>query len=126
MTATPRSILIINQAWSNHGDEAAHKALVRMLRQRFPAASLTVLAFSDLVTERDLEIFRPEEIERLEYVCDERRPSVGRLGGLSAVSTGFAKWILRNAPAWRPLRARMRGADLIVSAPGGIDLGPYR
>ncbi|MHC4225062.1 MAG: polysaccharide pyruvyl transferase family protein [Planctomycetota bacterium] len=127
MTNAPRSILIINQSWANHGDEAAHKGLVRTLRERFPDASLSVLVFSRKVSALDMQLFRPHDVANLEYVHLKKPPPGRRLRWGSALGDRVAKLVLvLTSRRYRRIARMMRAADLIVSAPSGVDIGPYR
>lgn len=126
MTKSPESIFIINQPWSNHGDEAAHKGLVRMLSRRFPRASISVLVFGNKIGDRELELFRPPEVPNLEYRCMKGTPPADRLRWQSRFSPKWMKAMLLASPSFRKILGWMREADLVVSAPSGADLGPYR
>lgn len=126
MKSPPTSILIINQPWSNHGDEAAHKAFVRMLRRRFPDTRISVLVFRGKIGEHELELFRPPEVPNLEYVWLKRSPPGGRLRWASRLPARLRMGLLLASPTFRQAKRLMREADLIVSAPSGADLGPYR
>jgi colanic acid/amylovoran biosynthesis protein len=126
MKKSPKSIFIFNQPWSNHGDEAAHKALLRMLGRRFPKASISVLVFEDKIGEHELEIFRPDDVTSLEYRLMKTRPPGDRLRWASRLSPKLMMMMLLVSPGFRKILRWMRDADLIVSAPSGADLGPYR
>jgi colanic acid/amylovoran biosynthesis protein len=121
-------ILIINQAWSNHGDEAAHKALVRMLAKQYPNAEISVLVpLLPNLNPSDFELFRPEELNQIIYIeipadawfyraitCIKNLPLFS-MYFMMVPKSGFKKLI------------RIIGdADLVIGAPGGVDLGPYR
>lgn len=100
-------IVVINAHWSNRGDEAAHRALWGLLRERYPGCTITVLIKDRApVVEFPLidgvdQFSCQFEVSILELWCAVL--SRGRLGS--------------------PLLARairaMAGADLIVYPPGG-------
>lgn len=122
-------VVIINQALSNHGDEAAHKGLVRMLTSKYPDAEITVLMHIwPGMGPDDYSLFCPEELKRTNYlrvhIDRSFRITIKYLWWLPAFMLGcLAPLISRNL---RKIRQTLRSANLIVNAPGGVDLGPYR
>lgn len=124
-----KKILIINQAWSNHGDEAAHKALIRILAHRYPNAEICVLVHVAAgLTEDSYTLFRPEELKYIQYHRINADPWNNRIIRylwwvpplLLDVMGPLISKSLRN------VKRLLYSADLIVNAPGGVDLGPYR
>ena len=129
ITSNVKKIFIINQAWSNHGDEAAHKALIRILAHRYPAAEICVLIHvTPSLTEDSYILFSPEELEHIQY---------HRING-DRWYYRFIRYLWWVPPlllelmgpliskSLREVKHLLHSADLIVSAPGGVDLGPYR
>ena len=122
-------ILIINQAWSNHGDEAAHKALVRLLANRYPDAEICVLVHvAPGLTEDSYTLFRPEELKHIRYHRINADPWNSRiiryLWWIPPVLLDVMGPLLSKS--LREVKHLLHSADLIVNAPGGVDLGPYR
>ena len=115
------SILIINQPTGNRGDEAAHKAFVRTILEEFPDATVNVL-FID----------RPKE------ETDCLKTGLNRVGHI-LLSPGklyykFTAGALKKGlfvlsllhPQVRRIVRLMSDADMVVNAPGGIDIGGFR
>lgn len=113
-----RRVVIINQACGNRGDEAAHRAFVKALLEdgRFEVTTLTVG-----VAEGALSSMR---VPGAGYV----NLSPGRLyykltAGALKKRLGFL-WRLSGTA--RRIAREMKGADAVVCAPGGMDLGGFR
>lgn len=113
-----RRIVIINQACGNRGDEAAHKAFVKGILGdgRFAVSVVTIG-----VAEQALSSMK---VPGAEYV----NISPGRFyykwtAGALKKGLGFL-WVL-SGTAHRVAR-EMKKADVLVCAPGGMDLGGFR
>lgn len=113
-----RRIVIINQACGNRGDEAAHKAFVRGILSdgRFEVSVVTIGVMEQALSSM--------KVAGAEYV--NIRP--GRLyykltAGALKKGLGFL-WVL-SGTARRVVR-EIRKADVLVCAPGGMDLGGFR
>jgi colanic acid/amylovoran biosynthesis protein len=124
-----KRIVIINQSLSNHGDEAAHKALVRMLAYSHPAAEISViLHVGPGIRPSDYTLFRPEELHEINYILIPADAWVYRIAKfmwwVPLFMIDFLSTLLSRS--LREIRCFIRAADLIVSAPGGVDLGPYK
>ena len=111
-------ILFINQPLCNRGDEAAHKALMRSLLATMPELYIEVL-FLDTYSQNSIRQF------------DIHHP---RAYYSSLYSDKFTKWgeqALWNGryflwnfdPVLREMMRRYKGADWILSSPGGISMG---
>jgi len=124
-----KRILIINQAWSNHGDEAAHKALIRILAHQYPDAEICVLVHVDSdFTEDNYSLFYPEELRRIKYhrITTDRwfYRIVRYLWWVPPFLLDVMLPLISKSLS--AVKQLLHSADLIVSAPGGVDLGPYR
>lgn len=121
--------MVINQAWSNHGDEAAHKGLVRMLASAYPKAEITVLMHvAPDFRDDNFKLYRPEEFKNINYlkiIADRWYYRMVRYLWWMPVGTITALGPLLS-DSLRQVKQLLRSADLVVNAPGGVDLGPYR
>lgn len=115
------NILIVNQPTGNRGDEAAHRALVRALSKRYPDAAIRIV-FMGVSSSGfgGLQVKAPN-------VVYENIP-IRHLQTLAKWAFFFHfRWLLTHIrPGYRLLRRRIRNADLVISAPSGICLGPFR
>jgi colanic acid/amylovoran biosynthesis protein len=116
-------LTVINQPIGNRGDQAAHKALIRLLQQH-----------NDIeITALSLSSHPPETIRQfcgnsgtVNYVAlptfRRRRKVLRRAMYLPSVS-----WrILERIPVVRQYNAVIRDSDYVLCAPGGICMGGYR
>lgn len=115
------SILVINQPTGNRGDEAAHKAFVRTLLDSFPEAAVKVM-FID----------RPEEetsclatgSPRVEHILLKPGKFYYKFTA-GALKKGLF-CLGRLHPQVRGIIRMMKEADIVVNAPGGMDIGGFR
>lgn len=123
-----KRILIINQAWSNHGDEAAHKALIRMLARSYPNAEISVLVDTDLSRDAsDYKLFCPQEIPQVRYIwIPGGRGFYRAIKYIQLLPLFMMNLLVPLKSSLRKVNSIIRSADLVVSAPGGVDIGPYR
>ena len=115
------NILVINQPSRNHGDEAAHLALMRSLAARYPEAGFTVLFVG--MSEREVAPIRCD-MPGIRYVVlplkgSARLPSLAIRHGMDALAE-------KLHPVYRKIGKLMDGADFILNAPGGMDMGGFR
>ena len=113
-------VLIINQPFGNRGDEAAHKAMMRVFLERMPDATFVVLSL-----HMAKSLYESTEVhdERVQYVF------LPEMRGYAATY----KFMMRHhLPIWlnfHPLKRKIcqfiKGSDLVVSAPGGICMGGF-
>ena len=101
-------IVIPNAHWSNRGDEAAHRALWRELRQLYPNSRLTIM-FKD----RKPVSWFPEDIEADHFPCQFKASSWDIW--LAALTRGR----LGRDPLLKKAVRTLASADLIVYPPGG-------
>ena len=110
--------LLINQPMFNRGDEAAHKALVYALLQRFPECTIEVLFTG-----------RPQEAVDECRVDDPRLTYTNLPVNERYLNTYLRRlvWNLRFLwflnPVARDIARRCRKADWIISSPGDKSLG---
>lgn len=115
------NILIVNQPTGNRGDESAHRALVRALSRRYPEANIRI-AFMG-VSKSSFEGLQIQA-SNVHY---ENIP-IRHIQTLAKWAFLFHfRWLLPLLrQGYRRLRKRIREADVVVSAPSGICLGPFR
>ena len=113
-----RRIVIINQACGNRGDEAAHKAFVKalLLDGRFEVTTVTIgvadgaLSCMKVPGAGYVNLLPGKFYYKLTAGALEKR-------------LGFL-WVLSGTA--RSLANEMKFADVVVCAPGGMDLGGFR
>lgn len=115
-------IVIVNQPLGNRGDEAAHRALVREINKRFPEAKVEVFSpngnpaiLKEISVKNPNNYYNSEKISYRFYRYFVRyilySPALYPLWGLQPI---FRAWI--NKLKW---------ADVVVCAPGGICMGGF-
>lgn len=117
-------IIVFNQYFNNRGDESAHKALIRSLRDNFPKAEIIVLYNKNKyevakpfmvegtnVTYKALPNFRPGKIWRKMIKFTLIHNCIG-LSLLHPAAKAFYKY--------------MKSADYNICVPGGIDMGGFQ
>ena len=116
------NIVIVNQPLGNRGDEAAHRALVREINKRFPEAKVEVFSpngnpaiLKEISVKNPNNYYNSEKISYRFYRYFVRyilySPALYSLWGLQPI---FRAWI--NKLKW---------ADVVVCAPGGICMGGF-
>ena len=99
-----------------------------MLASCYPEADITVLVpILPNIAPCDYELFRPEEVSRVKYL-----PLTADAWFYRTITV--IKWLplftlnllIPVIPGLKKLWKIIKFADLVVSAPGGVDLGPYR
>lgn len=68
-----KNLLIVNQPMRNRGDESAHKALIRMLLNRFTDINIEVLVCKGFYNEMDIEEFKLLH-PKVNYVMESIKP----------------------------------------------------
>lgn len=114
-----KNIIIINQPWSNRGDEAAHRSLMRALDREFPDAHFTVLFLQ--VNDNDIN----------DLIVKSDRITYTNVTGFRRGIHFLQHWTLRFNilclsllhPSIRKYAKHIKSANLIICAPGGIDMG---
>lgn len=113
-------ILLIDQPVRNRGDESAHKALVRRLAAE-PAVERITVPY-----RYPLEAMLPFMVkdEKVVYVHTPEDITYYR-SRVYGVKKGWA-FLWRLDPSVRRLLSLYEDADLVVSSPGGINLGGFK
>ncbi|MFV0586050.1 polysaccharide pyruvyl transferase family protein [Bacteroides reticulotermitis] len=130
-----KEILVINQPIHNRGDESAHRCLIKALNEAFPMAKIRVLF--DFARSRSIETIRVQH-PNIEYVIIYDEP---RLAIDYNYFDRFVKKLYRDIarysvyynhygvslflPINRKFAEYVKQADLVINAPGGIDLGGF-
>lgn len=118
-----KNILIINQPTNNRGDEAAHRSLVRSLNTAFPNSKITTLFM----------YVNTEGAEQLKVVSPQN--SYIQIDTFKKGSRGFFPKILMKYnlsflaflhPAYNKFIKKVKEADIIINAPGGICMGGFQ
>lgn len=114
-------ILVTNQPTGNRGDEAAHRALVRALSRRYPDSDIRIV-FMGVAKS----MFEGLQVHTSNVAYEN--VSIRHIQKLSKWAFLFHfRWLLTHLRGgYRHLRKRIREADVVISAPSGICLGPFR
>lgn len=114
------NLLIINQPLNNRGDESAHKALLRALKNEYPNCNICILFVGenqDSINQFDVKL------PNVKYINLHRIKAYNR----------FAIWGLKyNIFFWKihPTIQKViniyNNADCIICAPGGICMGGFQ
>lgn len=112
-------LLIVNQPLANRGDESAHRALLGDLRRRFPDSSIEVFLINK--TEADTALFRVEGVTYTHMTM--KRHFHKFTSGLMRKGMPMASLVYPQA---RTIYAKMKNADWVICAPGGMDMGGFR
>lgn len=116
------NILIINQPIKNRGDESAHRGLVRTLAKTYPRHRIRVVWMGE-----DQAGCNPMYVEEPNVAYENIPMKWGRARLPRFALMHGMGWLLgRLHPGYRAYRARIREADVVVSAPSGIMLGAFR
>ncbi len=122
-----KKILIINQAVHNHGDEAAHRGLVRNLSRLGDVQIRVLFCFRGDVSDLEKRNFIPENVSCVEHV---HLRSARRITAFSKYSmllpAGWAWWICRFHKTLSVVEKLIEESDVVISAPGGPDIGIYK
>lgn len=115
------NLLIINQPLNNRGDESAHKALVRALKNKYPNCNILVLfvgANNNSINQFDVKM------SNVEYINLHRVKAFDRFAicGLKYNSCIF--WKIH--PTICKIIEIYKKADYIICAPGGICMGGFQ
>lgn len=119
-------LLIINQHTSNHGDEAAGMALYDRLLGEPSVEEIGILYNSYLTYESEKMPIKNAAKEVLHF-AHRKLKFMDKVILAISLFTGF--WIFGKLCKESPLGAEyrlMKRYDKIISAPGGVNIGPYR
>ena len=116
-------IAIINQPTNNRGDEAAHRSLVRSLNKALPDAQISVLFIGEIFnTVEQMTVLHPNNT----YINIPRKiKGMGRF--LPKIFTKYnVLGIAKLFTAYRLYIDRVKNADFVICAPGGICMGGFQ
>lgn len=116
-----RELIIINQPLYNRGDQAAHKALIRLLQRCFDLR-ITVLATEPLSDVRQFA----SGIRNVEYCSYPELEKNNKFYRRIMCLPSVARKVLRNLPEFRRYNRRLLHSDYVLCAPGGICMGGYK
>lgn len=114
-------VLMISQPLYNRGDESAHKGLLRHLVRTYNDIEITVIwvgGNQDCINQFDVN--KPN----VKYVNLPKSKLYFRLGHFMARTESY--WICRFFPIFRNLLKYYKDSDIILCAPGGINLGGFQ
>lgn len=114
-------IVVINQPMGNRGDESAHRALMWQLAKTYPSARIEMVSF--LYSRNHVEDIKVES-PNVDYTVLLGRMNAGRILYLAYVLHTIAPLYL-NADT-RTLIRKIKKADLVINAPGGICMGGFQ
>ena len=119
-------ILIINQHAGNHGDEAAGKGLLKGLKQKiaFNENKISIIYNKNTINEI-------ERIEKNNEISHYPGTRLSILGKIVAMSTFIfpikvSRYLFLLSRTLYQEYNLISEADKIISAPGGVNLGPYK
>lgn len=114
-------IVVINQPMGNRGDESAHRAMMKKISDSFPEASIEMVSFGySPSVVADIKVSRPN----VKYTIIE--PYLNGTMFLQKAYKYSIIYLLYLNPSTRLLVNRIKSADIIVCAPGGICLGGFQ
>lgn len=122
-------ICIVNQHTYNHGDEAAKKALLRAIRKEIPQVQLKLVY--NMLEDKSSDRLSAEthwlDGAPLDVVFKKRwRFWEKLLVRIGLFIPRFLSTLLFERSSLATELSAMRWADVIVSAPGGVNIGAYR
>lgn len=116
-------ILLIDQPLWNRGDESAHKGLIRSLITAIPNAAIKVM-------EIDVKQAAIDEFDmKLPQVQFINLHSLSRKWFIRIFYHAYEYyigWLLLWLPIGRKIKKMYEDADIIIMAPGGINLGGFQ
>lgn len=115
------NILIINQPYGNRGDESAHKALVRHLSNSYPNAEIETLV---LENNKDLLKDIAAEESNLKYTSLQINILYDKT--LFLALNYNMNFLFNIHPTLKAIKKRMKLADVVICAPGGICMGGFQ
>lgn len=116
-------ILLIDQPLWNRGDESAHKGLIRSLIKAIPNTAIKVM-------EIDVEQAAIDEFDmKLPQVHFVNLHSINKEWSMRIFYHAYEYyigWLLLWLPIGRKIKKLYEDADIIIMAPGGINLGGFQ
>lgn len=121
-----KNLLIVNQPMRNRGDESAHKALIRMLLNRFTDINIEVLVCKGFYNEMDIEEFKLLH-PKVNYVMEPIKPEKAfwYLVKRGIYQPCFKFFWMFHPGIVRFIKHYLH-VDLIICAPGGICMGGFQ
>ena len=116
------NIIVINQPINNHGDEAAHKALLRSLAYKFPCHLFTVMFFH--VSQESVDAMNVH-LDNVKYVNVTDGFSKKKYEIIKIAFRNHCGKMLKLLPQFRAVEHYLKSADCIINAPGGICMGTF-
>ena len=116
-------ILLVGQPLYNRGDESAHKGLIRSLLKAIPDVEISVLE----IDARQLAInefdMKQSQVKWVNLHATNAKVFMTVMYRAYKYHMG---WMLDCLPTWRKVIKRYEWADVIMMAPGGINLGGFQ
>jgi len=118
--------LIVNQHTSNHGDEAAGKALLRALDKENDIEQVDILYNAPRKMFEDDKLTLKSALQITHYL-----PTVLSYLDKALIRTSFLlplpliRILLRISPLKQEFKL-IESADIVINAPGGVNIGPYK
>ena len=117
-----KNILVINQPLGNRGDESAHRALVRTLRDNLKECNILVLNF--ITTEKELQSFVVDGVNYVTVSQKHRYRIVLLIKFL--MLTNLWRFGIYIHPLLHRLKFFYQESDIVICAPGGICMGGFK
>lgn len=118
------NILLINQPLSNRGDEAAHKALVRTLIKQYPNSFIRVF-YVDCYSPWSMQQFDVQN-KNVSYIDIHSTKWYNKVNEIVLRKHFWRKLLWPIHPTTRQILQHYKWADLILCAPGGINMGGFQ
>lgn len=115
------NILMINQPLGNRGDEAAHKALVRRLLDRYRDIKIKILFLQQ--NDDSIEQFKVHD-KRIEYINIKPKRGFYKYCYFFLKHGITAFWLFH--PTMRGIMQYYKWSDAVLSMPGGICMGGFQ
>ncbi|MBA2853111.1 colanic acid/amylovoran biosynthesis protein [Methanococcus maripaludis] len=119
------NITVINQHTSNHGDEAAGKALLRKLQSYNSIDNIYVLYNAGKISE-DEYVLTGHKIENI--IIKRKFKLYDKVALISSMllPIGISKYLLFMSTILREQYRVIYNSEVVVNAPGGVNIGPYQ
>jgi len=118
------NILIINQHTFNRGDEAAGKALIAALTHTREKFDLSVVYNSRTLVDKGSLIGVSVSPQARHYSCARTR--YGQFLRMLTMILPFSRTLVKLDPTLAQEYRLIEESDVIINAPGGVNIGPYR
>jgi len=115
-----KKISVINQPLNNRGDQAAHRAFIRILNEHDFEISVLFLGYDQAV-----KCFS-EGIEDANYICFDQPSRIIQGIARFFVFFPFLYKFAEFLPGYDKFCHNLKSADMVVCAPGGANMGVYK